>query len=35
VIVWEGSPRSKSDATNAFRRLAEEAGFSQRVVLTL
>ncbi|SRR5260370_15865825 len=35
VIVWEGSPRSKSDATNEFRALAEEAGFSQRVVLTL
>ncbi len=35
IIVWEGSPCSKSDATDAFRRLAEEAGFSERVVLTL
>jgi hypothetical protein len=35
VIVWEGSSRSKSDATNDFRALAEEAGFSQRVILTL
>jgi hypothetical protein len=35
IIVWEGSPFSKSDATDEFRRLAEEAGFSRRVVLTL
>jgi hypothetical protein len=35
VTVWEGSPRSNSDATNEFRALAKEAGFSQRVVLTL
>jgi len=35
VIVWEGSPRSESDATNAFRALAKQAGFSQRVVPTL
>jgi hypothetical protein len=35
AIVWEGSSRSKSDATNDFRVLAEEAGFSQCVVLTL
>jgi hypothetical protein len=35
VIVWEGSPRSDSDATEAFRTLAESAGFSQRFVLTV
>jgi hypothetical protein len=35
VVVWEGSPRSEADATEAFRKLATEAGFSQRVVLTL
>jgi len=35
VIVWEGSPASESDATEAFRRLAERAGFAERVVLTL
>jgi hypothetical protein len=35
VIVWEGSPRSESDATDAFRALAKQAGFSQRVVPTL
>jgi hypothetical protein len=35
VIVWEGSPRSASDATESFRRLAEGAGFSQCFVLTL
>ena len=35
VIVWEGRPRSDSDATEAFRTLAENAGFSQRFVLTV
>jgi hypothetical protein len=35
VIVWEGSPRSGSDATEAFRALATQAGFSQHDVLTL
>jgi hypothetical protein len=35
AIVWEGSSRPKSDATNDFRVLAEDAGFSQRIVLTL
>ena len=29
VIVWEGNSRSNSDATEAFRTLAENAGFSQ------
>ena len=35
VIVWEGAPRSDSDTTEAFRVLAEKAGFSQRFVLTI
>jgi len=35
VIVWEGAPRSVSDATEGFRKLAEEAGFTQCPVLTL
>jgi hypothetical protein len=35
VIVWEGGPRSNSDTTEAFRALAEKAGFSQRFVLTV
>jgi hypothetical protein len=35
VVVWEGGPRLGSDATEAFRKLAAQAGFSERVVLTL
>jgi hypothetical protein len=35
VIVWEGSQRSGSDATEAFRALATQAGFPQHDVLTL
>jgi hypothetical protein len=35
VIVWEGGPRSDSDATEAFRKLAAVAGFSQRFVPTV
>jgi hypothetical protein len=35
VIVWEGSSRSKSDATDAFRIQAEEAGFTLSVIPTL
>jgi hypothetical protein len=35
VIVWEGSARSKSDATDAFRIQAEEAGFTLSVIATL
>jgi hypothetical protein len=35
VIVWEGSARSKSDATDAFRKQAEEAGFTLSVIPTL
>jgi hypothetical protein len=35
VIVWEGGPRPDADATEAFRKLAEDAGFSQRFVTTL
>jgi len=34
AIVWEGSSRSRSDATEDFRVLAEEAGFSPCVILT-
>jgi hypothetical protein len=35
VIVWEGAPRTGSDATDGFRSLAEEVGFTQRPVLTV
>jgi hypothetical protein len=35
VVVWEGTPRSDSDATEAFRALAENAGFSLSLVRTL
>jgi len=35
VIVWEGTSRSGSDATEMFRTLTEVAGFSQRFILTL
>jgi hypothetical protein len=35
VVVWEGTPRSDSDATEAFRALAENAGFSLSLVQTL
>jgi hypothetical protein len=35
VIVWEGSARSKSDATDAFRKRAEEAGFTLSAIRTL
>jgi hypothetical protein len=35
VIVWEGSAHSKSDATDAFRIQAEEAGFTLSVIPTL
>jgi hypothetical protein len=34
VIVWEGVPRNEVDATAQFKRLTEEAGFSERVVST-
>jgi hypothetical protein len=34
AIVWEGSAHSKTDATDDFRVLAEEAGFSQCVIPT-
>jgi hypothetical protein len=35
VIVWDGNARSKSDATDAFRIRAEEAGFTLSVIPTL
>jgi hypothetical protein len=34
VIVWEGTARAGSDATDDFRRLAQQAGFQERTVLT-
>jgi hypothetical protein len=34
AIVWEGQARGESDATEAFRALALEAGFELRTVLT-
>lgn len=34
IVVWEGQARSGSDATEAFRRLAANAGFTDRTVLT-
>jgi hypothetical protein len=35
VVVWEGAARAENDATEGFRRLAAEAGFEERSVLTL
>jgi hypothetical protein len=35
VVVWEGNARGRSDATNAFRAVATEAGFELRTVLTV
>jgi hypothetical protein len=35
VIVWEGQARQGSDATDAFRAVATEAGFELRTVLTV
>jgi hypothetical protein len=35
VVVWEGTARSGSDATDAFRQLAQDAGFSPRFVSTI
>jgi hypothetical protein len=34
AIVWEGTARAGSDATDDFRRLAQQAGFEERTVLT-
>jgi hypothetical protein len=34
IVVWEGTSRSDSDATEAFRVLAEDAGFSLSFVQT-
>lgn len=34
AVVWEGSARSESDITGQFRKLAAEAGFEGRVILT-
>ena len=35
VVVWEGQARNGSDATEAFRTAATEAGFELRMVLTV
>jgi hypothetical protein len=35
AIVWEGAPRTGDDMTEGFRRLAAEAGFDERIILTL
>jgi len=35
VIVWEGTSRSGSDATEVFRTLTEVAGFPQRFIPTV
>jgi hypothetical protein len=35
IIVWEGRPRPKDDATAEFRRLASAAGMLERIVPTL
>ncbi len=34
AVVWEGAARSGSDITGQFRKLAAEAGFEERVILT-
>jgi predicted acylesterase/phospholipase RssA len=34
AIVWEGSARPANDATAQFRKLAADAGFEDRVILT-
>lgn len=35
IIVWEGRPRLNDDATAEFRRLANAAGMSERIVPTI
>lgn len=35
IIVWEGHPRQRDDATAEFRRLAHSAGMLERIVSTL
>ena len=35
ILVWEGRPRAKDDATAEFRRLASAAGMLERIVPTL
>jgi hypothetical protein len=35
VIVWEGRSRGEDDATDDFRRIAQERGFSIKQILTL
>lgn len=35
IIVWEGRPRLKDDATAEFRRLANAAGMLERIVPTI
>jgi hypothetical protein len=35
ILVWEGRPRQRGDATAEFRRLAKAAGMSERIVPTL
>jgi hypothetical protein len=34
AIVWEGAARPGSDATDDFRKLAQQAGFEERTILT-
>jgi hypothetical protein len=34
VVVWEGAARAGSDATDDFRKLAQQMGFEERTVLT-
>jgi hypothetical protein len=35
MLVWEGAPRSGSDATAGFRDLTKDAGFEEDSILTL
>jgi hypothetical protein len=34
MLVWEGGPRSGSDATAGFRQLARKAGYEEEMILT-
>ena len=34
VLVWEGAARPQGDATGGFQRLAADAGFAERTVMT-
>jgi hypothetical protein len=35
ILVWEGAPRSESDATARFRDLTRRAGFEEQSISTL